>query len=289
MNHQNLTYYIRRSFLFFVLIGICSSCAFKRITRTKNIEYLKADAARHILAQKLNVFSPRKPDSKREVLIFIHGGNWNSGRKGLYNFFGSRFARKGIVMVIIDYPLSPEATYKEMALAAAAAVKWTKENIARYGGDPEQIFVSGHSAGGHLAALISVDNLYFDTLHVSNPIKGAILIDAAGLDMYTYLKQQGRAVSSTYLQTFTTDPVVWKKASPVYFLHQNMPPFLVFQGGKTYPSITQTNETFMKKIQPFAPATKRYIQKGKHHVPMITQFLNPWNPRYKDILEFMKQ
>ena len=155
----------------FLLTSMCCSCAFRSIKRSKGIKYLEASPTKNIATQKINVFAPRKHTIPKNVLIFIHGGNWNSGKRSLYNFFGTRMARKGIVTVIIDYPLTPKATYKEMAYASAASVKWVKENIAAYGGDTGKIFVSGHSAGGHLAALISLDNEYFDSLKITNPLK----------------------------------------------------------------------------------------------------------------------
>ena len=175
-----------------------------------------------------------------------------------------------------------------MAVAAASSVRWVKENITAYGGDPEKIFISGHSAGGHLAALVSLDNEYFDSLGLIDPVKGVILIDAAGLDMYSYLKQESFDENDTYLKTFTSDPVIWKKASPVYYLKKQMPPFLVYQGGRTYPSVKQSNEIFMNKLLPLAPSTKYEIIKGRKHVAMITQFFKTWDPRYKEIIKFMK-
>jgi len=274
----------------FLCMGVLSSCSFRAVKRTKGIVYFKTDSAKHVDQQKLNVFAPRKSSSKKNVLVFIHGGNWNSGNRSLYGFFGSGMARKGIVTVVISYPLSPKATYHEMALASAAAVKWVKEHIADYGGDPERIFVSGHSAGGHLAALVSLDNAYFDSLHITNPIKGTILIDAGALDMYTYMKQQNFEQGHTYLKTFTTDPATWKKASPVYYLHKGkqMPSFLVYQGGETYPFIKETNEIFMGRLLPLAPATPYKIIQGKKHVGMIAQFIKSGSERYKEIIAFME-
>ncbi|MEO6670943.1 MAG: alpha/beta hydrolase [Ferruginibacter sp.] len=270
-----------------ILIFALGSCAFKSINRTKGTIYLNANPATNTSGQKLNVFAPRSQKTKRPALIFIHGGNWNSGNRSLYNFLGSRMARKGIVTIIIDYPLSPKATYIEMAFACAASVKWVQENSAVYGADTNKIFVAGHSAGGHLAALISLDNQYFDSLGITNPIKGTILIDAGALDMYTYLKQEGLNEEHTYLKTFTKDPAVWKKASPVYYLHDGMPSFLIYQGERTYPFIKEANEIFLKNLLPLAPSTEHYINKKKKHVPMITQFFNPASPRYKEIILFM--
>ncbi|KAA6441044.1 alpha/beta hydrolase [Dyadobacter flavalbus] len=263
-----------------------SGCSFRRIAVSKNVVYQKADQAQ--AEHSLNVFAPKKIKTPKNVLVFFHGGNWNSGRKSQYNIFGKHWARKDVVAVIADYPLSPGADFSDMAFAAAKAVKWVKENIGRYGGNPERIFVSGHSAGGHLAALISTDDRYFTKLGISNPIAGTILIDAAGLDMHGYLKEEKFPRGHTYLNTFTSDPEKWKEASPVFHLHPAMPPMLIYSGGRTYPSISKSNLKFVTSIKSYAPETIYRIQKKKKHVAMILQFVNPLNRRYKEIKDFMK-
>jgi acetyl esterase/lipase len=280
---KKITRVLTGTSLFFVL----NSCAFKTVTRSKYITYLAADSANNRVAQTLNVFSPHKKTALHDVLIFIHGGSWNSGKKSLYNFLGNRMARKSVVTVIIDYPKSPQANYDEMASDAARAVKWVKENIERYGGNPGRIFISGHSAGGHLAALISVRDDYFSKLGIADPVKGIILIDAAGLDMYGYLQEENFPEGNTYLQTFTNDPANWKAASPLYHLHKGLPPMLIYQGGKTYPSIAASNEKMVAALKGLGYHPGYHILKGKKHVPMITQFLNSGNRRYKEIIEFM--
>ncbi len=265
-----------------------SSCAFKSVTRNKDITYLAADSSHNIVAQKLNVFAPRKQGNLKEVFIFVYGGTWNSGHKSMYSFLGNRMARKNVVTVILDYPKSPGANYDEMATDVAKSVKWVKENIEQYGGDPDKIYISGHSAGGHLAALITVRNDYFDKLGVKNPIKGAILIDAAGLDMYTYLEESKFTGDNTYLQTFTNNPVSWKEASPLYYVHKGMAPMLIYVGGKTYPSIAIGNEKLVSAMRGLNEEPIYYTLEGKKHKPMITQFLNSGNQRYKEILDFMR-
>ncbi len=219
----------------------------------------------------------------------MHGGSWNSGNKNLYNYLGSRMARKGIVTVIPNYPKSPAADYEEMALDIAAAVKWVKENIHTYGGDSNRIFISGHSAGGHLAALVTIKEAYFKNLKIPGAVKGLVLIDAAGLDMYGYLKEENFAEGDTYLNTFTNNPEVWKQASPIYFLNDNMPPMLIYRGGKTYPSIIKSNEKFTDSLKKYRAEFTYHIQPDKKHVPMIIQFFNTSNKRYKEIASFMEK
>ena len=266
----------------FVVISLLSlqSCVLHGVRRHKDITYTPQGKP----AYRLNVFSPRSRKKAWPVLVYIHGGNWDSGKKGLYSFFGSRFARKRVVSVVIDYPLGPVAKYDNMAYATAQAVNWTHANIASYGGDSARIFVSGHSAGGHLAALVGLDNRYFDSLRVANPIKGIVLIDAAGLDMYGYIQAGNRE----YVDIFSTNPAIQKLGTPLYHLHAGMPSFLILRGGKTYPSIIASNEKFVTALRPYQPDFRYILQPKRHHVPMITQFFYSFNKRYYDINRFME-
>jgi acetyl esterase/lipase len=249
---------------------------------------MERDPARDIPAQALNIFSPVTAKG-RNVLIFIHGGSWRSGNKNLYNFFGTRMARKGVVTVVIGYPLNPVGDYNDMAYATAMSVKWVEDNINRFGGDRSKIFISGHSAGGHLAALVSVREQYLDTVGVTNPIKGAILIDAAGIDMLGYLTEDKKPEGHSYLKTFTANPIEWKKASPLYHLRSEMPPMLIYRGERTYPSIIKSHDKLADALPKYVSQMNYQILKRKKHVPMITQFFWSWNPRYNEILEFMQK
>ncbi len=281
--------------LFF--LTLFSSCAFRRITRDKGIVYQEATKAgatgQTLEPQKLDVFVPKnvKKGEDVPVLIFVHGGNWNAGRRGLYRWFGSRLARKGMMAVVIDYPLSPTARYDDMAQSTAQAVAWVSKHAAEYSANPDRIFVSGHSAGGHLSALVALDGHYLKVAGIdSSVIKGAVMIDAAGLDMYTYLKDENGLIEEpTYGQTFTISPAEWKKASPIFYITPNQLPLLIFQGGRTYPSIERSNARFLKALNKEGARVEFRVIPRKKHVPMITQFLNPYNKRYGEILEFMNK
>ncbi|MBA4056641.1 MAG: esterase, partial [Marivirga sp.] len=181
-----------------------------------------------------------------------------------------------------------ETAYEGMATDAALALKWVKENIAIYGGNDQRIFISGHSAGGHLAALISADNHYFDSLNIDNPIQGAILIDAFGLDMYSFLSNGNYEKNKTYYAVFTKDPGTWKRGSPINYVSKTIPPLLIFTGGKTYPAIKESSKSFHEAVRFYHPDTQMILFKNKKHVAMITQFLNSGNKAYKHIIAFIK-
>ena len=265
-----------------IMILSLGSCASKK---HKNVSYLtNSDKEK----PTLNIFQPRNKKIKNNpVLVFVHGGNWNSGDKKMYGFFGRNFAKKGITTVIVGYTLSPNADYNEMAIEVGKAVEWTKENISKYNGNPDEIFLTGHSAGGHLVALVATNPKYLKDKSV---IKGVILNDAAGLDMKHYLEEiPPTQEEADYLTTWTSNPNEWKNASPIYFLDKNSPPFMIYTGGtKTYQSIQVTNERFLNELHKYQPNVKPIIL-NKKHIPMMTQYIFPWSNRYDEIIDFMNK
>lgn len=108
---------------------------------------------------RLDVYSPDTLH-RRPVVVFWHGGLWIEGSRSQYRFVGAALARAGYVAVLPDYRLYPEVKFPGFVQDGASAVRWVHEHIAEYGGDPDAIFLMGHSAGAHLAALIALDDRY---------------------------------------------------------------------------------------------------------------------------------
>lgn len=270
--------------ILFLTFGLffATSCASKKY---KNISYL-TDNNSGKEKPTVNIFSPRKSKYQNNpVLVYVHGGNWNSGDKKLYGFFGRNFAKKGITTVVVGYTLSPNANYNDMAVEVAKAIEWTKENIAKYKGNPNQIFLTGHSAGGHLVAIVGTNPKYLKDKSI---VKGIILNDAAGLDMKHYLEKFPPTNEDDYLTTWTNNPVNWQDASPIYFLDKNTPPFMIYTGSKTYESIKVSNQRFLKELHKFQPNVEPIVL-NKKHVPMILQYFFSWNNRFDEIVDFMKK
>ncbi|MFQ5983620.1 MAG: alpha/beta hydrolase, partial [Woeseiaceae bacterium] len=104
-------------------------------------------------AEKLDVFPARGP-GPAPVQVFFHGGYWMSRNKSNFSFLARTFVPAGAVFVSVNYALLPTVDMDELVRQCRVAVAWTHDNIAAHGGDPDRIFVSGHSAGGHIVAML---------------------------------------------------------------------------------------------------------------------------------------
>ncbi|HKI31232.1 MAG TPA: alpha/beta hydrolase fold domain-containing protein, partial [Gemmataceae bacterium] len=145
------------------------------VKEVKDIAYYEGDDA-DPKKHKLDLFLP-KGQKDFPVLIFVHGGAWVFGDRKMYGSLGNTFAKNGIGTVVISYRLTPQVQHPGHIEDVARAFAWTHENIGKYGGKADQIFVSGQSAGGHLTALLATNETYLKAHKLSlKDIKGAIPI-----------------------------------------------------------------------------------------------------------------
>jgi len=114
----------------------------------------------------LDIYIPPETSPKaRPVIVFFYGGRWESGEKESYRFVGDALAQKGFITVIPDYRKYPNIRFPAFVEDAAKAVAWVHDNIENYGGTPARIYVTGHSSGAHLGALITADEHYLKALN----------------------------------------------------------------------------------------------------------------------------
>ena len=253
---------------------------------TKNINYVANKDERYTL----NVYH-KSEAMEQDVIIFIHGGSWSKGKKETYWWLGRNLARKNVVAAIINYPLSPQATYREMALASAKAVRWVRDSIANYGGNPNRIFLMGHSAGAHLCELINADPQYFSQVGIiGNPVRGVILNDAFGLDMDEYLTNANKDANyANFLRTFTAEKQNWQLGSPLNYVENIKNSHLIFYGSETYPAIQLQSRKMEQQLKAQNTPVELQLIKGKKHVGMITQMIFGCNQLYNSIFTFLKE
>ncbi|MDI3356112.1 alpha/beta hydrolase [Pseudomonas sp. UYIF39] len=107
--------------------------------------------------QKLDVYVPSPPMKNAPVVVFFYGGSWNSGSRSDYAFVGEALASRGIVAVLADYRLYPQVRYPLFLEDGARAVAWTHEHIRQYSGNPQRLYLMGHSSGAYNVAMLALD------------------------------------------------------------------------------------------------------------------------------------
>jgi dipeptidyl aminopeptidase/acylaminoacyl peptidase len=272
-----------------VMFTCIASPLLGQVCSEKNVAYVDRSVSyfnteRHAL----DVYFPKDTATKKGVFVFLHGGSWSGGRKDTYKIFARRMAKRGFVSVLVNYRLSPSVKYDAMGEDCARALHWISQHIHRYGGDPDNITLAGHSAGGHLAAYISIGPV-FERLEFQNPIRRTILIDAFGLDMVTYFQEYNNPYAQSLREVFTSDKTVWKAASPLYYVHPDINiPFLVLTGEKTFETIIQSSEKFCLQMKENGLAIDCHSVRRKKHMGMILQFFFRRKP-YNTLVSFMNE
>jgi len=170
--------------------------------------------------QRLDVYAPRKA-SNRPVVIFWYGGSWVKGSKAQYRFVGTTLAEHGIVAVLPDYRLYPQVSFPAFDVDGARAVAWVEQHVREYGGDPGNIVLMGHSAGGHTAAFLALNHAFLRQ-YGADP---ACISGLVGLSGTYVLVPDTEELRATFPAPYTEAD--WQ---PIRFVDSSAPPTLLLHG-----------------------------------------------------------
>jgi len=232
-----------------------------------------ADKERH----KLDLYLPK--DAKDfPVMFFVHGGAWVRGSKDRYAPLGELFAKHGIGVVATNYRLSPKVKHPEHAKDVARAFAWTHKNIATYGGNKELLFPCGHSAGGHLVALLSSDDSYLKAEGLTlKHIRGCIPISGV----------HNIPAEAVVKDVFPKDPEERKKASPVTHVREGLPPMLVIWGDKDLGICAKTSAELGDALKDKKCICEKLEVKDRNHITILLEMRNDDDPARVAILKFI--
>jgi acetyl esterase/lipase len=239
----------------------------------KDVPYFTGEGAskeRHIL----DVYLP-KGAKGYPVLFFIHGGGWTAGNKAGFGGHGQLFASKGIAFVATNYRLSPAVKHPEHIKDVAKAFAWVHANLGKDGANLEQIFVSGHSAGGHLAALLASDESYLKEHKLGlDAIRGVIPISG----VFT--------ISSRQQSTFG-DADSCKNASPMTHVREKLPPMLILYGDKEANQLGKQADAYGAALEKVKADARVEVIKDRDHGTIMRNIAKDDDPATKLILEFI--
>ncbi len=239
------------------------------VRRHLNLPYHKVEGVDPNLLS-LDIYAP-KDARNLPVMVMIHGGGWAFGdkaNKGLMDRKVPWFASRGWVLASVNYRLSPKVQHPVHVQDVAKALAWLGENIGRYGGDPEQIYLMGHSAGAHLAALVAIDETYLQAHgRKLSMLKGVVLLDGAGYDIPTHLQSTaGPMLRRMYVRAFTDDEAKQRQASPISHVQagKDIPPFLIIHVANREASRKQSEALAKALVEAKVPG-RTFAAEGENH------------------------
>ncbi len=236
----------------------------------------------------LDLYAPATGQN-HPVIVMVHGGGWQRGDKANANVAAQKvraFVAAGYIFVSVNYRLSPAVKHPAHVQDVAKALAWVNQNIKRYGGNPGRIYLMGHSAGAHLAALVATDSRYLKATGQNlSLIKGVILLDGAGYDIPRLMREHDQP--NFYITAFGNDERAWREASPITYIApgKGIPPFLVFYTPR--PRAQMLSENLRDALtRAGVPVRTRMINKS--HAQINRDVGQPGDEVTVTILDFVK-
>lgn len=234
--------------------------------------------------QKLDVWSPTKRPGPLPVVIFFYGGGWNSGSRGDYGFAGAAYASRQFIAVVPDYRLVPDVVFPSFVEDGALAVRWTRDNIARYGGDPKRITLAAHSAGAYNTAMLALDQRFLRRAGVDpKSIRAAALLSGP-YDFYPFTEERGRAAFGSFAAPRDTQPI--------NFVRKDAPPIFLAHGSKDSIVFPRNSAEPARRLQQVGAPVSLRIYPGVNHVDMVSALAGPFRSRLSildDSAAFLQQ
>jgi arylformamidase len=226
--------------------------------------------------EQLDIYPSLQPSSK--TLIFIHGGYWHKWDKSSFQFIGKAFRNDSITTVLINYPLAPAVSIDQISASCRLAIHWLYQNISAYNGDPGQLYIAGHSAGGHLSAmLLATDWRPFNL--IPDAIKGVCVISGLFNLIPICLSDINKSLN---METETA-----LRNSPVHLMPATRCPLSIVVGGnETNEFLDQSKELYTCWKEHFSAEIEQ-IQ-GLNHYSIVETMLDPQSCLHQAMRRLMK-
>ncbi len=246
---------------------------------------------------RLDLFIPKQ--TNWPVLIFVHGGGWNTGDKGLriggadvYGNIGRYFAARSVGVAVINYRLQPGVAWRDQVADVSQAMTWVRAHVGQHGGNPSQIFLSGHSAGGQLAAYAALKaNVEKGVGDSSKLVSGVICVSGAGLDLAdeeTYRRGQSRSYYQQRFESMGSEN--WRQnASPVAHVNSLAPPFLILYGANEKPGLKRQSHLLQESLAKAEVKNEIIEVPGQSHSRMVLTLSRSDKISAPAILQFIRQ
>lgn len=233
--------------------------------------------------QRLDIYQPRQPStSPLPVVVFFYGGSWDSGAKQDYLFVAEALTSQGLIVVIADYRLYPELKFPQLMQDPALVVGWVKQHIADYQGAPTRLFLMGHSAGAHLAMMLSLNAEYLSAVGLeTSAIRGSIGL-AGPYDFLPLTSDRLRAI-------FAPPEQEWM-SQPIRFVSSQQPPLLLMTGLKDRDVWPRNAINLAQAVQAKGGDVTLKTYPDYDHADLVAKLARPFrrhSPLLADIMTWM--
>ncbi|HET8998691.1 MAG TPA: alpha/beta hydrolase [bacterium] len=224
-----------------------------------------ADPVNH----RLDLFRP-DGHAGTPVLLFFHGGVWQRGDKREYGNIGEAFARRGILTAIVNYRLTPSVRHPGHVQDAARAVAWAMHHAGEYGGRADRIFLSGHSAGGHLVTLLLFDPQYLRAEAVDPERLAGVIALSGVFDLTMPIDDTSEGGFAQFIYPpFGRAPKALEAASPIRHLHPTRVPLLIVVAGEDYRDMRAQSKGFADAVGRVGIAARFETVSGRGHFQLV--------------------
>jgi len=237
--------------------------------------------------QTLDVYAPA--EGRDHPLVFwIHGGGWQGGDKTSVQAKPQAFVDRGFIFASTNYRFVPNVTIKEMAGDVAKAIRWVHDHAQEHGGDPNTIFVMGHSAGAQLAALICTDDRYLKSEGLSlSLIKGCVPVDGDTYDVPMQIRTAEQRRADIYRRKFGGEESQIDLSAVTHVAKdKNIPPFLILHVAD-HPETKAQSQRLAKALQEADVSAKAFPAEGKNHGTINADLGLPNDEPTKALFEFV--
>jgi acetyl esterase/lipase len=211
--------------------------------------------------QRLDVYSPKS--GQHPVVLFLYGGSWIEGKKSQYAFVGAALAARGYVTVIPDYRLYPQVHFPALMADPADAVAWVRAHAHEFGGDPDRIFLMGHSAGAYMAAMLALNDAYLRKAGVPpRAIAGLV-----GLSGPYVLAPNTKSLDDIFASPYT--PADWQ---PERFASTHAPPTLLIHGLDDRVVSPEQTEQLSEDLESYHVSVESELYPKRGHADTIASF-----------------
>ena len=240
--------------------------------------------------QMLDVYAPADGQD-HPIVVWIHGGGWRQGDKRAMHEKPQAFVDRGFVFVSINYRFVPQVTIREMTADVAKAIRWVHDHAREFGGKADTLFVMGHSAGAHLAALVCTDDRYLKAEGLPlSIVKGCVPLDPAAYDIPQRVIDTGPEKAGTGKAIFGDDTAAHRDLSPMTYVGKvkSIPPFLILHVVGRRDS-TQQSKRFAEALREAGVSAAVVGAEGKTHGTINTELGLADDKPTKAVFEFVQR